>query len=172
MFARTTKFAPICYSFSMTNIDQLTYDFQYQLKDGVNFIEIAWYYLSPFSAHEVKLDGGVYKTAEHAYQALRMLPEVQAEVLASRSPMDAWRKAQKLKRAGKIDPNCDKYHLMERIFRAKLEQHPDIRKVLVDSGDTELHKVYDTDYYWGTGVDGTGQNLMGKLWMKLRDELQ
>jgi predicted NAD-dependent protein-ADP-ribosyltransferase YbiA (DUF1768 family) len=35
-----------------------------------------------------------------------------------------------------------------------------------------LLKVYDTDYDWGTGTDGTGQNNMGKLWMKLRDELQ
>ena len=156
----------------MTNIDQLTYTFQYQPKDGVNFIETAWYYLSPFSAHEVELNGVVHKTAEHAYQTLRMLPEVQVEVSRMRSPMDAWRKAQELKQAGKLDLDCDKYQLMEEIFRAKLEQHSDIRKVLVDSGDLELLKVYDTDYYWGSGADGSGENNMGKLWMKLRDELQ
>ncbi len=60
---------------------------------------------------------------------------------------------------------------MEELFRAKLAQHPDISLILIESGDSELLKVYETDYYWGTGKDGTGENRMGKLWMKLRAEL-
>ena len=47
----------------------------------------------------------------------------------------------------------------------------DVREVLLATRDRELLKVYDTDYDWGTGADGTGENKMGKLWMKLRDEL-
>jgi hypothetical protein len=61
---------------------------------------------------------------------------------------------------------------MEQIFRAKVAQHPDIKEILLESEDRELLKEYPTDYYWGTGADGSGQNRMGKLWMKLRDELQ
>jgi len=60
---------------------------------------------------------------------------------------------------------------MEELFRAKLEQHPDIPVILKESGNRELLKVYDTDYYWGTGKDDSGENKMSKLWMKLRDEL-
>lgn len=56
---------------------------------------------------------------------------------------------------------------MEVIFRAKLVQHPDIATVLQMSGTRELLKVYDVDYFWGTGADGTGENQVGKLWMKL-----
>ncbi len=156
----------------MTNIDNLYYDFQYKNPEGVSFIENAYHYLSPFSAHEVELDGVVYKTAEHAYQALRMLPEVQEEVRITTSPMDSWRKAQELKRADKLDPNVNKYELMETIFRAKLEQHEDIKKVLLASGDKPLLKIYDTDYYWGTGADGSGENNMGKIWMDLRKGLR
>lgn len=157
----------------MTNADNLYYNFEYEPEgDAINFIETAWYYLSPFSAHEVELDGVVYKTAEHAYQTLRMLPEVRDQVISTTSPMDSWRVAQRLKAAGKLDPNYDKYELMERIFRAKLDQHDDIKKVLLESGDRDLVKVYNTDYDWGAGADGSGQNNMGKLWMKLRDELQ
>ena len=140
--------------------------------EPVNFIENRWQYLSPFSAHEVELDGVVYKTAEHAYQALRMIPSAQQQVIDTKSPMDAWRLAQELKDSGKLDLNLDKDDLMERIFRAKLDQHQDIRHILLDSGERELLKVYDTDYYWGTGADGSGENRMGKLWMKLRTELQ
>jgi hypothetical protein len=86
--------------------------------------------------------------------------------------MDAWREGQRCKERGKIVAGFDKDALMEKIFRAKLAQHPDIREVLLTTGDRELLKVYDTDYYWGTGADGTGENKMGKLWMKLRQELK
>lgn len=139
--------------------------------DPINFVETRWSYLSPFSAHEVELDGIVYKTAEHAYQALRMIPDVREQVVETTSPLAAWRTAQQLKEEGRLDPTHDKDELMERIFRAKLEQHLDIREILLESLGHELLKVYDTDYYWGTGADGSGENKMGKLWMKLRDEL-
>lgn len=142
------------------------------MDNAINFVESRWHYLSPFSAHEVEIDGVTYKTAEHAYQALRMLPEFRTDIQNAKSPLDAWRIAQEYKKEHKVDPNHNKDHLMERIFRAKLEQHEDIRDILEESGDRDLVKVYDTDYYWGTGADGTGQNLMGKLWMKLRDEIK
>ena len=141
-------------------------------KGPINFIENRWHYLSPFSAHEVVIDGTTYKTAEHAYQALRMVPESRKEIMSTTSPLEAWRKAQELKEESKLDPGHDKYALMEKIFRAKLEQHPDIKDILLESEDRELLKVYDTDYYWGTGADGSGENQMGKLWMKLREELK
>ena len=70
-----------------------------------------------------------------------------------------------------LNESVDKDELMEKIFRAKLTQHSDITDILKESGERELLKVYDTDYYWGTGADGSGKNKMGKLWMKLRNEL-
>lgn len=113
----------------------------------------------------------MYKTAEHAYQALRVVPGAQTEIRKARSPLEAWRIGQRCKEEGKLVPNFDKLALMEVIFRAKLAQHPDIAKVLQMSGTRELLKVYDVDYFWGTGADGTGENQMGKLWMKLRAEI-
>ena len=53
-----------------------------------------------------------------------------------------------------------------------MAQHPDVVAVLKETRDRELQKVYDTDYYWGTGADGSGENRMGKIWMKLREELK
>lgn len=142
------------------------------MSESINFVESRWHYLSPFSAHEVEIDGVTYKTAEHAYQALRMVSEAQAEVRIATSPLEAWRIAQRLKKENMLDEGIDKDELMEKIFRAKLLQHPDIEEILLESGDRELLKIYDTDYYWGTGADGSGQNKMGKLWMKLRNELR
>ena len=142
------------------------------MSEPINFVETRWTYLSPFSAHEVLVRGVVYKTAEHAYQALRMKELAQADIAASTSPLEAWRRAQVAKEQGMLDVSVDKSALMEEIFRAKLAQHSDVRAVLLETGNAELLKVYDTDYYWGTGADGSGENQMGKLWMKLRDELK
>ena len=138
----------------------------------INFIEEVWHYLSPFSAHQIEVDGVLYPTLEHAYQSLRIRPgKEREEIRLTRSPMDAWRVGQKYKEELLVE-DFDKEALMERLMRLKLEQHPDIAKVLVLSGDRGLHKVFQTDYFWGTGHDGSGQNIMGKIWMKLRDELK
>jgi predicted NAD-dependent protein-ADP-ribosyltransferase YbiA (DUF1768 family) len=86
--------------------------------------------------------------------------------------MDAWREGQKCKESGRLLADLDKEVLMEKIFRAKLAQQDDIRRVLSATKNRELIKVIDMDSYWGTGKDGSGKNTMGKLWMKLRAELQ
>lgn len=88
------------------------------------------------------------------------------------SPMDAWREGQKCKqRPDLLVEGYDKEAVMEELFRVKMQQHSDIVDILKESGDRELLKVFDTDYFWGTGKDGSGENRMGKLWMKLRAEL-
>lgn len=158
----------------MSNARHLFFGLDYdpQSTAPINFIETRFHDLSPFSAHEVEVESVVYKTAEHAYQALRVVPEARAAIEAARSPLDAWKEGQKCKDAGLMLPGYNKYELMEKIFRAKLAQHPDVCAVLLETGTRDLIKVYDTDYDWGTGEDGTGQNNMGKLWMKLRAELQ
>ena len=143
------------------------------MDEPINFIETRFMYLSPFSAHPVNIWGEVFATAEHAYQASRIKAGVERDAIKNaRSPLDAWREGQKYKNNPELQiPNFDKDVVMEKIFRAKMAQHPDITEILKESGTRELLKVYETDYYWGTGKDGSGENRMGKLWMKLRSEL-
>ncbi len=157
----------------MVDTDYLYFgiDFDADSNEPINFIETRWHDLSPFSAHEVELDGVVYKTAEHAYQALRTVSSARERVVAARSPLDAWKQGQLSKEQDELIPGYDKDAIMERVFRAKLAQHEDVRRVLLASGSRELLKVFDKDYYWGTGRDGSGENKMGKLWMKLRAEI-
>lgn len=159
----------------MSNTDHLFFGLEYnpEAKEPINFIENAFMYLSPFSAHEIEVDGVTYKTVEHAYHALRIKPGVEREQVKNQpSAKDAWREGQKYKSNPELlVDGYDKYALMEKLSRAKLEQHSDIKEILLESGDRELLKVYDTDYYWGTGIDGSGENQLGKIWMKLRSEL-
>ncbi|HEY4502407.1 MAG TPA: NADAR family protein [Candidatus Paceibacterota bacterium] len=143
------------------------------MRDPINFVENKFHYLSPFSAHRIEIWGEIFPTVEHAYQAARVQNGPERNLIKNApSPLDAWREGQKYKNDPSLQVSSfDKDAVMEELFRAKMSQHPDIVEILKESGDRELLKVYDTDYYWGTGKDGTGKNRMGKLWMRLRSEL-
>ncbi len=143
------------------------------MDEPINFVENRFHYLSPFSAHRIEIWNETFQTVEHAYQASRIHPGPERDLIKNApSPLDAWREGQKYKNDPALQiSDFDKDAVMEELFRAKLAQHSDIANVLKESGSRELLKVIDTDYYWGTGKDGSGENRMGKIWMKLRSEL-
>jgi ribA/ribD-fused uncharacterized protein len=145
-------------------------DFDSEAVSPLNFLETRINDLSPFSAHEIEVDGVRYKTVEHAYQALRVVPEARQRIISATCPMDAWRAGQECKRRGEVLPEIDKYALMEKLCRAKLAQHRDVKEVLVGTGSRTLKKVHP-DADWGTGPDDAGKNMFGQIWMKLRAEL-
>ena len=144
------------------------------MSEPINFVETRFHYLSPFSAHRIEIWGEVFPTVEHAYQASRILPGPERDIVKNApSPMDAWREGQKYykQRNDLAVPGFDKLAVMEEIFRAKLAQHSDIADILRESREALLVKRIATDSFWGTGADGNGENQMGKLWMKLRAEI-
>jgi ribA/ribD-fused uncharacterized protein len=139
----------------------------------VQFFEGRANSLSPFSAHRIEIWGEIFPTVEHAYQSARIVPGPERESIKSaRSPLVAWELGQKYKNDPKLSvSDFNKDAVMEELFQAKLAQHPDVVEILKESGSREIVKVIDHDYYWGIGKDGSGQNKMGKLWMKLRQEI-
>jgi len=60
--------------------------------------------------------------------------------------------------------------VVEEIIRAKLAQHSEAREALRDSGDREIVEDSPTDLYWGSGADGSGLNMLDRIWMKIREE--
>jgi hypothetical protein len=143
------------------------------MTNPINFMENRFQYLSPFSAHQIQIWGELFATVEHAYQASRIKPGPERDAIKNApSPLDAWREGQKYKSNPELAiEDFDKDKTMEELFRTKLAQHPDIKEILLETGDAELIKLNETDYYWGTGADNTGQNRMGKIWMKIRAEI-
>lgn len=138
--------------------------------------EIFVTYFSAYSAHMVKYRGVLYPTAEHAYHCQRYTDEViRKEIRDAHSPFEAWEVSQKYKAQQLSDFNERKVAVMEDIFRAKLAQHDDVRKALIDSAGQEIVKRITTgpkaDGFWDDGVDGAGRNEAGKIWMRLRGEL-
>lgn len=141
----------------------------------VNIIEEPWHYLSPFSAHEIEIWGETFKTHEHAYQSKRFKfgPE-RDKVKNAKSPLQAWLLAQEYKKNKDIFIDYSREELekiTEELFRAKAEQHEEIREILKRLKSRGILKIFGTDPNWGTGRDGSGKNFMGKLWMQISEEM-
>ncbi len=138
----------------------------------INFYTPRFYVLNNFSAHAIEFNGKLYPTAEHAYQAAKCTdPQGQEVIRNARSPLQAKTLANKTYRAARCpDWGHKKLAVVEEILRTKLAQHPEARAALRESGDEEIVEDSPTDYFWGAGADGTGQNMFGKLWMKIRAE--
>ena len=61
--------------------------------------------------------------------------------------------------------------VMEELVRNKIEQHPYVKQILLESGDKDIIEMNDDDAFWGWGQDHKGENNLGKIWMKLRSEI-
>lgn len=139
----------------------------------VLFYERPGYYMSNFSAFSVFWRDARWMTSEHAYQAAKFDDRALIwMILNARSAQEAYalgreHDAEKRPNWGQV-----KLGIMEEILRAKLTQHPYIREKLLATGDAELIEDSPKDSFWGCGSDGNGQNHLGKLWMKLRQELR
>jgi ribA/ribD-fused uncharacterized protein len=57
------------------------------------------------------------------------------------------------------------------IVRAKHDQHEYIQRKLLETGNAELIENSPTDSFWGRGPDWKGRNELGKIWMRLRQEM-
>jgi len=77
-----------------------------------------------------------------------------------RSAKLAWGISQKYKSEQIADFDNRKVAVMEEIFRAKLEQHEDVKEILLGSEDALIIKSYP-DPFWGIGLDGIGRNENG-----------
>lgn len=124
---------------------------------------------SNFSKHEVFLDGKIWPTSEHYYQAKKFLDEdLQEQVRSCSGPGLAADMGRDRSLPLRQDWEEVKDGVMKEVLLAKFTQHADIKKILIDTGDNWLIEDSPIDYYWGCGEDGTGKNMLGRLLMEVR----
>jgi len=144
------------------------HDPNYTTNTGVYFYTARFYALDSFSAFTVDIWDKVFLTAEHAYQWRKYSesnPEVAEKILAAQNPHDA-------NKNGFVDSwHDEKLERMKEILRAKLARHEKVQALLLETGERDICENSAVDYFWGIGADGSGENQLGKLWMKLRAEL-
>ncbi len=142
-------------------------------------------WLSNFSPHCIVENGILFKTMEHYFMyhkarahgdELRM-----GLILECDTPTSA-------KRHGRLVKNYDdklwssiREDVMYTGLKLKVEQYLDVRLRLMNTGNQILAEANPFDRIWGIGLSavkaaGTdkpwpGKNLLGKIWMRVRDEL-
>jgi ribA/ribD-fused uncharacterized protein len=128
---------------------------------------------SNFSPHGFELDGKYWPTVEHYFQAQKFPGTEHAEkIRLAKTPADAKRKGRSRAHPLRVDWEVEKDDLMRRAVRRKFETHPDLRELLLSTGEEELVENAPGDYYWGCGKTGTGRNMLGQILMEVRTALR
>ena len=125
----------------------------------------------------VEVDGEVFLTAEHAYQAGKAAKKAVREwILSAPNPALVAMAAHGLY-SWDVVPNWAniKFDRMRRVLFAKYRQHEDLRILLLSTGEARLVESAKTNNavnrLWGE-VNGKGENMLGKLLMEVRAELR
>ena len=127
---------------------------------------------SNFAAYPIELDGQTWPTTEHYFQAQKFAGTDHAEaVRLEPSPMKAAKMGRDRSRPLRPDWDAVKDDIMRKAVEAKFTQHEELRNLLRSTGQATLVEHTKNDAYWGDGGDGTGQNMLGKILMELRDRL-
>jgi predicted NAD-dependent protein-ADP-ribosyltransferase YbiA (DUF1768 family) len=150
-------------------------------------VNLPYGWLGNMSDHKMQYGGKEYRTSEALFQCLRFegYPEAQRIIMNERSPMAAKMKARRLRtelNLGRDDiGGAEDIERMKLCLKLKVEQHPLlIKKRLLETGDAIIiedctARPGSTGKIWGAVLkDGEwiGKNLLGKLWMELREELK
>lgn len=138
-----------------------------------------YYEFTNFYPAQVTIDGKVWPTTEHYFQAQKFAgyPHIQEMVRKLRTPREAFnmtRDAQynQYKVNQKQWDDSLRFEAMTNAVRAKFNQHANLKNILIGTGDAIL--VEDAgahDAIWGAGADYRGQNHLGRILMHIRDEL-
>jgi N-glycosidase YbiA len=120
-------------------------------------------FLSNFWHCKIRVWGLDFPSAEHAYQAAKTWPKERTRFING-TPLQAKRLGRQVERQPNFQPELAMYQ----VLRAKFEQHPDLRKLLLDTADSQL--IEDNTGPWG-GRNGA-ENRLGKLLMTIREELK
>jgi ribA/ribD-fused uncharacterized protein len=128
---------------------------------------------SNFSRHGVELDGAWWPTVEHFFQAQKFEdPAYREKIRTVALPRDAKNLGRTRDRPLRADWDAVRDGVMLRAVRRKFETHPEIRALLLETGEEEIVENAPGDFYWGAGADGSGQNKLGKILMQVRGELR
>ena len=130
-------------------------------------------FLSNFYDCVIQYKGMEYPSVEHAFQASKASDATERFwVKQSETPGIAKRRGRKIK---SLRPDWEdvKFQLMEDLIRIKFITHPDLKQKLIDTEDAELIEGNTWgDSVWGIPLGGYGHNHLGKILMKVRDELK
>ena len=150
---------------------------------------------SNFFPSPIVYKGKTYPTSEHAFQAMKFVDyiEYQEVIRTANTPNMAkilacqrtggqykWRTDMNptilsyKKQGVKLRQDWEevKIEIMYEILMEKFSTNQKLKKVLLSTGNSMLVEHTTRDDFWGDGGDGSGQNMLGKTLVKVRDNLK
>jgi ribA/ribD-fused uncharacterized protein len=124
--------------------------------------------------HPLVFEDREYRCSEYAYQFVKPnKPEIAEWLMAAPHPRLCAAAAHALL-GYDVNPRWQQIKVprMRSVLVTKLDTYPrEVGSVLVGTGDAQLIEASGTDAFWGAGARGTGQNMLGLLWMEWRARL-
>ena len=138
----------------------------------INEFRGQYYFLSNFyedPLYQIEYDGLFYNNAEAAFQSAKVLDKNVRRQFCKLNPSDA----KQLGRQIKLRPGWEqvKDNVMYEVVKSKFSiKH--LEEMLLATGYSELIEGnFWNDTYWGM-CKGKGKNMLGKILMKVREELK
>jgi N-glycosidase YbiA len=149
----------------------------FEMVDAITDFRGDYAFLSNFYAVPVEMDGAEYPTIEHAFQAAKTHDYDRRRALRmAETPSAAKRMGRRLKRRDDwFDVSLE---IMETLVRQKFTHYPELRDKLLATGDAALIEGNNwNDRFYGAVWDSNqnawvGENHLGRILMKVRDELR
>lgn len=144
-----------------------------KIGEVIGFYPREFYPLDNFSSFKVEWNGYLYSSLEEAFQAASFMgsdDELVEMVKKSHSAHEAQKIAYANINKQRKDWNTKSLEVMEELLRLKIEQNPYVLKKLLETKDYYIVEDSPKDSFWGWGENRDGDNHLGKLWMKIREE--
>ena len=141
-------------------------------EDSITRFRGEYEFLSNFYEVSVEYNGLTYGSTEAAFQAQKCITDEE------RIAFTEYRSAQSKKAGRDVKLRADwedvKVGIMEEIVRAKFTQHDELAQLLIATGDKIIIEGNNWgDVFWGVDTrTGKGENHLGKILMKIREELK
>ena len=147
------------------------------IQDGIYFYnkDEPYYEFTNFYPALIRLDEKEWPRTEHYFQAQKFPdnPSLQDQIRQQKSAREVFSLARKYKPTRRKDWNKIKVQVIIKIKKAKMVQHPEIKKMLLQTAQrTIVENAGKNDAWWGAGADGTGKNMLGRVLMYVRSALQ
>jgi N-glycosidase YbiA len=128
---------------------------------------------SNFAPFPITLAKKSWPTSEHYFQAQKFTdPALREKIRKANTPMIAARLGRDRSSPLRRDWESVKVSVMTEAVLAKFTQHQDLRNLLLGTGDALLVEHTSNDDYWGDGGDGSGKNMLGRVLMRVREQLR
>lgn len=145
------------------------------MSDVIDRFNLTNKFLSNFYPSTIRINGKLFPTVEHAYQALKTTNQDEQEKIRNAvSPSQAKKLGKMLERSGLMKESWDeiKISVMAELLEQKFE-NPFLRHKLLDTGNKTLIEGNSWhDNFWGScrcGKCGVGLNMLGKILMTVRE---